>query len=122
MIKNFVKVFVLAALLVTAAQSSAGAEEWQNIRINNNSGITITEVYFQPATADNWGNNYLDGTMPDGYGLDLSYVPGFNYEFKFVFEDGSEAEWSGDNNFYLNGQTQVSVYVNSSGYYEMSIE
>lgn len=119
---TFARIFVLAALIVVTAQSSADAEEWHDLRINNNTGITITQVYFQPSTAGDWGNDMLSGTMPDGYGLDVLYIPGFNYDFRFVFEDGSEAAWTGDTSIYLNGHTQVYVYVNSNGYYELSWE
>ena len=121
-IAPLVRILVLAVFLVTVVQSSVSAEEWQNLRINNDTGRTITEVYFQPADASDWGDNMLSGTMPNGYGLDVSYISGFNYDFRFVFEDGSDVAWTGDTTIFLNGHTQVNVYVNSDGYYELSQE
>ena len=110
MLKNFVKVFVLTVLFVTAVQSQTSAEEWIDCAFVNNSGKTITELYFVASSENDLGQNLLPDSMPTGYEFTARYISGFEYDVMIVFSDGNYISYSDQ---YLSGETQFLIEYDS---------
>ena len=91
-----VKVFVLAAFLVTATQSSVSAV-WQQFDFVNQSGKTVDMFFVAENNAKSWGNNIFD-TTPVYNGGAVGIKLGSNaryWKFKVIFQDGSSKYWTG---------------------------
>lgn len=116
-IAAFVRVFVLAAFLVTAFQSSALAADWRAATVHNRTGQTITAVYIQAAPSDNWGENYISSAMPAGYNFSIQYITGCKYDFKYILDDGRDVTSLG---VYIDGASNIYFNQNPDGSFSLS--
>jgi hypothetical protein len=94
-IAPLVRIFVLAAFLVTATQTSAEAT-WQFDFINH-SGKTVDMFFAAENNAKSWGNNIFD-TTPVYHNGAVGIRLGSNaryWKFKVIFQDGSSKYWKG---------------------------
>ena len=93
---TLVKVFVLAAFLVTALESSAFAEDWRNLSVVNNTGKTINYLYITP-NDDTWDHDLLGSyTLENGHTYTISYDSDAHfYNIKVVYDDGGSFELNG---------------------------
>ena len=112
MIKNFIKVFVLAAFLVAAVQTSANAA---TITFHNQSGWTITGLYITNNN-DSWGSNRLGGTIENGYSREVSYdYHNGRYAVRVYFANGNYWTWGGNKAISLNGASTMTIYYERTG-------
>lgn len=63
LIKGLVTSFVFCAVSLFLV-SSASAQGKQDFDLVNNTGITITEVYITPHSANDWGDNVFSDDQP----------------------------------------------------------
>jgi hypothetical protein len=93
---SIVKVFVLAAFLVTAIQTSAFAGQ-QDFTFVNNSGYTIRHMYCS-ATND-WEEDVLgDDVLLNGHSFKLTFPASQTaryWDIKVILSDGPEWYWTG---------------------------
>lgn len=68
--------WALAALLAVAALSSCSLFQ-ATLTIYNTSSYTVTQVYISPSDETDWGDDWLDATIP----------PGSSYEFDGICAD-----------------------------------
>lgn len=97
---TFVKVFVLAAFLVTAIQSSALAGR-QDFVFVNNSGQVVKQLRFSPSNYNNFGDNVLSSPVYHGQRRKIR-VNGYSdqyWDFKVVTANGTVWKWYGINLF-----------------------
>ena len=81
---SFALMAILASALPVAAQSS------HYLRMENNSGATIYELYFSPASSGSSGRDMLgSGTFPDGNAFTITQIAPGRYDLKFVNAGGS---------------------------------
>jgi hypothetical protein len=60
------------------------------VRINNNTGGNIIELYLSPASSDDWGANRLNGTFNSGYFINFTLGSSeCIYDIRADFDDGS---------------------------------
>jgi hypothetical protein len=66
-------------------------------RLNNSTGLAISELYVSPAKSKTWGKDILgDHTIEDGEAWKISLPPSKNpclQDLRVVFADNSEAVW-----------------------------
>lgn len=79
----------ISAALLTVLSFSATAES--TIQMVNNSGWELHEIYFSPASQDEWGDDYLgDEVLEQGDSLTISGVNDGKWDIRLVDEDGDE--------------------------------
>ena len=93
-----VKVFVLAAFIIAAAQVTASAEEWKECEMFNFTNRTVTQVYMCAADVDinEYGKNMLEGRSPlkNGDGIAVQYPAEHRYyNVRIVFDSGDFVDW-----------------------------
>ncbi|MBF0263484.1 MAG: argininosuccinate lyase [Magnetococcales bacterium] len=74
------------------------AESRQDFDLTNQTGYTIKEVYVGPSKSDDWGDNILEGTMPDDSTLHLRFsrpAGPCQWDLKVMYDDGEDAVWYG---------------------------
>ena len=87
-IATFVRIFVLAAFLVTAVQSEALARE--KVTIVNRTGQTIIKGQFSWEGNKDWGSDQLTHYIYPGESYDLNFDDTYRYwDCKFTLQDGS---------------------------------
>ncbi|MBF0342179.1 MAG: argininosuccinate lyase [Magnetococcales bacterium] len=90
---------ILAAGALFGSMLFAGnamAEAKQDFDLTNKTGYTLTEVYVGPTKSDDWGDNILEGTMPDGSTLHMRFhraATTCNWDLKVTYDDNSSAIW-----------------------------
>jgi hypothetical protein len=94
---TLVKVFVLAAFLITAIQSLAFAS-WIDLQVHNNTGYTISELYLSQSGHPTWGQNILRGTLQSGYYQEVRYDNAFTYFDLTYLRENSPASIGGGMN------------------------
>lgn len=83
-LKNLLKVFVMAALIVTAAQSSASAVT-EPCEIVNDSDMSIASLYVIPMDYDGWGDDLVGyEIMNCGDYRSIRYDPDYTYKIKIA--------------------------------------
>lgn len=96
MIKNLLKVFVLAAFVIVSVQSPAfAAGITEPLEIVNETGQPIISLYFVPMQKKDWGNDLVgSGVMNQGDRRSIHYDTEFaNYKIKVEFANGSTLTW-----------------------------
>lgn len=91
MMKPFLKIFLLAAFVITSAQSptlAAGITE--PLEIVNETGQTIISLYAVPIQKKDWGNDLVgSGVMNQGDRRSIHYNTEYaHYKIKVEFADG----------------------------------
>lgn len=79
----------IGAALVTVFSLSAIAAS--TVQMVNNSGWELHEIYFSPASQDEWGDDHLgDEVLEQGDSLTISGVSDGKWDIRLVDEDGDE--------------------------------
>ena len=88
--KHLLKVFLLAAFMFVAVQSSAFAGITEPLEIVNETGQPIMSLYVVPVQKKDWGNDLVgSGVMNQGDKRSLQYDSDFTlYKIKVEFADG----------------------------------
>ena len=91
MVKQFLKIFVLAAFLVAAIHTPTFAGITEPLEIVNETGKTIMSLYFVPVEKKSWGNDLVgSGVMNQSDCRSIHYDAAFmRYKFKIEFADGT---------------------------------
>ena len=91
MVSKVLKIFVLAAFLVAAVQSSAFAEMTEPLEIVNETGKTIMSLHFVPIQKKGWGNDLVgSGVMNQADKRSIHYDAAYRiYKIKVEFADGT---------------------------------
>lgn len=86
---SFALVALLASALPVAAQNSR-----YNLRMENESGHSIYQLYFSPEGSTNWGPDRLGSTrvFHDGEAFTITQISPRAYDLKFVFRTGVACE------------------------------
>lgn len=86
-------VLALALLSATISLPAIAQSCDTSFTVVNNSGRTIMEIYFSPASQDNWGADRL-GTEVLVAGASKAFrpSPGGAYDFRMVFDGGAPVE------------------------------
>ena len=81
-------------LLATIFAGSAQAQSCDtSFKLQNSSGATINEFYYNPANNSNWGPDRLgEGVLNAGRSRSWATARGGNYDFRVVWDNGSSAE------------------------------
>ena len=78
-----------------AAQASAQSCD-TTIQVANASGAQVEELYFNPASIDDWGRDRLgDNVLESGRAITCRPGRGGKYDFRVVWNGGREAEIRG---------------------------
>jgi hypothetical protein len=81
-----------AAVLLAASTLSAAAID-RNVRIHNDTGVTIYRFYSTNSGATRWGRDVMgSSTLPDGSSMRLNFDNQYGYcefDFRAEFSDGS---------------------------------
>ena len=92
MTKNFLRIFLLTAFLVAAAQTSTfAAGLTEPLEIVNETGQPILSLYVVPMQKKSWGNDLVgSGVMNQGDRRSINYDTAFaQYKIKVEFADGT---------------------------------
>jgi hypothetical protein len=86
----------LVAGLVTAMPAMADNID-RNVRIHNDSGVTLYRFYSTNTGSSKWTNDVMgSSTLPSGSSMRLNFDNKFDYcefDFRAEFQDGSVLEW-----------------------------
>ena len=81
-----------AALMVAASAASADNID-RNVRIHNDTGVTIYRFYSTNSGASKWGNDVMgNSTLPSGASMRLNFANKYDYcefDFRAEFSDGA---------------------------------
>lgn len=124
MIKNFVRIFVLAAFLVTVIQSEAFAANWRNMEVYNNTGYTINKLHITAREQPNWGPDLLgDYVLYNGGHTSFSYDADYQYyEIRIIFSNGSEHKWTGSQALNFYGSTMIVFSNDGNGTFKAKVD
>lgn len=89
---SFMRTFLLAALLIAAAQSSTfAAGITEPLEIVNETGQEIMSLYFVPVQKKDWGNDLVgSGVMNQGDRRSVNYDSSYtHYKIRIEFADGT---------------------------------
>lgn len=89
---NFLRTFLLATLIVAAAQTSTFAQTLtEPLELVNETGQPIMSLYFVPVQKKSWGNDLVgSGVMNQGDRRAIHYDLAFTrYKIKIEFADGT---------------------------------
>ena len=89
---NFLRIFLLATLIVAAAQTSTFAQTLtEPLELVNETGQTIMSLYFVPVQKKEWGNDLVgSGVMNQGDRRAIHYDSAYTrYKIKIEFADGT---------------------------------
>lgn len=92
---NLVKVFVMAAVILTAAQVSAASENTESCEIVNGTGRTIVALECV-ALKNEWNNKDLLGgrVLDNGQSTRIKYSPRVRYfRLRIFFDNGKSITW-----------------------------
>ncbi|MCA3449939.1 MAG: hypothetical protein INF92_06115 [Rhodobacter sp.] len=89
-------IFRIAALLIAATAATLASAQDRNLRIDNDTGVTLYRFYSTNSGSTTWGSDVMgSSTLPSGSAMNLNFDNSFGYcEFDFlaVFEDGTEMQ------------------------------
>lgn len=83
--------FVAAAVAASVMATAAAAQTSQQIRVLNQSGVTLYTLYASDTTNNSWENDLLGNrVLNNGQFFDLTIrnVYNCNYDFRFEFTTG----------------------------------
>lgn len=91
MLKQFMRVFLMAAFIVAASQNSTFAGITEPLEIVNETGKPIMSLYFVPVQKKDWGNDLVgSGVMNQGERRSINYDTSYiRYKLKVEFADGT---------------------------------
>ena len=89
--QHLLKIFLLAALFIMSAQSSAFAGITEPLEIVNETGQPIMSLYVVPIQKKDWGNDLVgSGVMNQGDRRKIDYDTEYTrYKIKVEFADGT---------------------------------
>ena len=91
---------VLASFLLAASALAAVAVD-RNVRIHNDTGVTIYRFYSTNSGSDRWGSDVMgNSTLPSGSSMRLNFDNRYdycNFDFRAEFSDGSVLQKDGVN-------------------------
>ena len=91
---------VLASFLLAASALAAVAVD-RNVRIHNDTGVTIYRFYSTNSGSDRWGSDVMgNSTLPTGSSMRLNFDNRYdycNFDFRAEFSDGSVLQKDGVN-------------------------
>lgn len=96
MTKHFVRILMLAALIIATVQSSTFAEETEHVEIINGSDMSIAFLYVAPMNSDDWGWDRVgDEIMNLNDSRTVNFDPQFRYKIKIQLagEGGAIYTW-----------------------------
>ena len=90
MVKQLLKIFLLAAFLVATIQAPTFAGITEPLEIVNETGKTILSLYAVPIQKKDWGNDLVgSGVLNQGDRRSIHYDTEYmHYKFKIEFADG----------------------------------
>lgn len=84
---------LVAGALMLASTAATADNIDRNVRIHNNTGVTIYRFYSTNSGASKWGSDVMgNSTLPSGSSMRLNFDNRFNYcefDFRAEFSDGS---------------------------------
>lgn len=102
----FVRVFVLAAFLVVAVQSSVAAVDTR-VTFVNRTGQTIMKGQFSAVDNPNWGSDQLKDYIRPGQSYTVTFNSNWRYwDCKFTLRDGT-VRWKYDLDVYKVGTLYI---------------
>lgn len=116
MIKNLLKVFMLAAFIVAAGHSSALAADTERFEIVNDSDMAIAFLYVAPMHSEDWGSDRVgDEIMNCGDYRTVNYDPQYSYKIKIRLagEGGETFTWYDIN---LSDTWRLSIWYNGTDF------
>ena len=91
---------VLTSFLLAASALAAVAVD-RNVRIHNDTGVTIYRFYSTNSGSDRWGSDVMgNSTLPSGSSMRLNFDNRYdycNFDFRAEFSDGSVLQKDGVN-------------------------
>ena len=111
---NFLRTFLLTALIVAATQTSAFAA-MKSYTVENHTGRTIVEIYAVATDKDKIREfRLLKSPLEDGKSVSAEYDTDFRkYDLTVIFEDGEVAFWDSVNH---KKAERLVVYKDGKGY------
>jgi hypothetical protein len=108
---------VASALFLGLMASPASASD-EELKINNRTGYTISEIYIAPASANNWEEDVMGSqTLETGTSVDVDFSRSEDtcmWDLKAVYDDATSAVWHNINlckistiSLFYNAQTNV---------------
>jgi hypothetical protein len=91
------RLFTIAALALPAVAISATAAHAEDLQftLHNNSDLTLTAFYVEPASSKDWGANILSGTIAPGESATVTIADGkttCNYGIRGEFKEGQPVD------------------------------
>ena len=87
--------FVVAGFMLAATAAAADNID-RNVRIHNDTGVTIYRFYSTNSGADHWGSDVMgNSTLPSGSSMRLNFDNQYDYcqfDFRAEFSDGSSLQ------------------------------
>ena len=117
--KKILSVMLLAAMIVFCCNNSAMA--YSKLTMVNQTGRTISYVYFVPKHYKNWGDDRLSGVWHNGNTFTLS-TEGWKYwSIKICFTKNDYYYWDGDNAINTDSLYKITFINNGQGGYKYII-
>ena len=95
MLKTGLRLMAAAALVLSASAATADNID-RNVRIHNDTGVTLYRFYSTNSGATKWGSDVMgDSTLPSGSSMRLNFDNQYDYcefDFKAEFSDGDVLE------------------------------
>jgi hypothetical protein len=93
---------VMAGIMLAASVLAVQADNIdRNVRIHNDTGVTIYRFYSTNSGAERWGSDVMgSSTLPPGSSMRLNFDNKFNYcefDFRAEFADGAVLQKNGVN-------------------------
>jgi len=87
---------LFAAAFVMAATTASADNIDRNLRIHNDTGVTLYRFYSTNSGSTKWANDVMgNSTLPSGSSMRLNFDSKYNYcefDFRAEFEDGDVLE------------------------------
>lgn len=91
----------LTAFALTTLHVLPALAQDRQVRIHNNTDVTLYRFYSTNSGAENWGNDVMgSSTLPAGAAMTLNFDNPYGYcvfDFRAVFEDGQDLTRGGVN-------------------------
>lgn len=99
MSRTGVRLVVAGVMLLTSALAAVAQD--RNVRIHNNTDVTLYRFYSTNSGAERWGSDVMgSSTLPPGSSMRLNFDNSFGYcefDFKAEFSDGAVLQRNGVN-------------------------
>ncbi len=90
------KIFANIAVAGLLALASAGAAVAEQVRVVNNTGVTLYRLYFSEVNDNNWGPDRLGQSVVQSGGAATIEIPGgrnCNWDFLVEYADGVQDQF-----------------------------